>query len=317
VATLVRVLMAGALVAGMCAQAAPLPEPRIVKVNERVRILVGPIQHANAQNQGYMVNTTVVIGDRGVVVIDPGGSHEVGLHVAKAIRKMTPKPVTHVVNTHFHGDHHFGNSAFPGARIVSSARCREMVLQTGGEWLALMEQLVGNPLPGTRVLPATITYPDDSRTATTIEGVPFVFWVPKPSHTPGDLVVILPADGVLVAGDIAVNGTVPVMQDGNIRNWLETLAAIQALDVATVVPGHGDLMDKAAVARLRGSISRFYIGVQAGYARGLGEREVRATLDIAEWERLERAYVIGRNINRAWLEVEDASVEGTSPKEAR
>src|SRR4051794_23346283 len=80
----------------------PLPEPRTVKINDRVYALLGPIQHANPRNQGYMINATVVIGDNGVVLVDSGGTDEVGRHIAAAVRRITDKPVTHVVNTHHH-----------------------------------------------------------------------------------------------------------------------------------------------------------------------------------------------------------------------
>jgi len=119
----------------------------------------------------------------------------------------------------------------------------------------------------------------------------------------------------VVAGDIAVKGAVPVMQDGNIRNWIGTLGQMEALDPATVVPGHGELMKGADVAALRRSLERFHAGVKAAYDRGVAEGSVRMGLDLAEWERLERAYVIGRNINRVYLEVENESLD--PPKEKR
>ena len=91
----------GALIAllflGMAAHGQTFPEPRTIKVNDRVYVLLGPIQHANRQNQGYMFNSTVIVGDKGVILVGSGGSDEVGRHIARAVRKITDKPVTHVV----------------------------------------------------------------------------------------------------------------------------------------------------------------------------------------------------------------------------
>lgn len=291
------------------AQGEGLPAPRIVRLNDRVHVLLGPVQHANRANQGFMINATVVVGDKGVMLIDSGGSDEVGRHIASAVRGITSKPVTHVVNTHHHGDHYLGNAAFAGAKIISSEKCRELVGETGAEWLDTMERDVGRKLPGTKVLAADVTYRDGT-TQATINGVRVVFRVPKGSHTAGDLLVHLPDDGVLVAGDVLVNGIVPTLQDGYLKNWIETLDEIRQLPVAHFIPGHGDPMGAADVGALREALSRFHAGVKEGYRRGLGEVEIRKTLDLAAWEKLERSYVIGRNIARAYLEVEREIFEG-------
>ena len=94
-----------------------LPEPRVVRINDRVYVLLGPVQHANRLNQGYMINSTVIVGDKGVILIDSGGTEQVGRHISTAGGRITDKPVTHVVNTHHHGDHYLGNVAFTGAAI--------------------------------------------------------------------------------------------------------------------------------------------------------------------------------------------------------
>ena len=64
-----------------------------------------------------MINSTVIVGDNGVILVDSGGTAEVGQHIAAAVRRITDKPVTHVVNTHHHGDHYLGNVAFEGAEL--------------------------------------------------------------------------------------------------------------------------------------------------------------------------------------------------------
>lgn len=295
------------LVAAVHAQT--LPEPRVLRINDRVHVLLGPIQHANPLNQGYMINSTVIVGDKGAILVDSGGSAEIGRHIAAAVRRITEKPVTHVVNTHHHGDHYLGNIAFEGATFISSEVCRRLVLETGGQWLAIMEGAVGRQLPGTKPLAAKVTYPEESRTETRVHGVRLVFWVPKGSHTAGDLLVHLPDDKVLVAGDVLVNRVVPTLQDGFVKNWIRTLEEMQVLGVAHFVPGHGDVMTQGDVAALRDAMLRFYAGVKEGFRKGQSEETIRMTLDLSMWRKLERSHLIGRNVNRAYLEVEADSFD--------
>jgi cyclase len=219
----------GLLIVFVSANAQTLPGPSVVNINDRVHVLLGPMQHANPDNQGYMINSTVIVGDKGVVLVDPGGSREVGAHIAKAISKITSKPVTHIINTHHHGDHYLGNSAFGGTTIMSSEKCRDMVLATGQDWVALMEQMTGQEFLDTKPIAAAVTYPEGSWTETNLHGMDLVFWVPMGSHTVGDILVYLPEDKVLVAGDVLVNGIVPSMQDANIRNWINTIGEIQKI----------------------------------------------------------------------------------------
>jgi glyoxylase-like metal-dependent hydrolase (beta-lactamase superfamily II) len=297
------------LASGATSSAQGLAEPRTVRMSDRVQVLLGPVQHANPLNQGYMINSTVIVGDRGVILIDPGGTAEVGRHIAAAVRRLTGKPVTHVVNTHHHGDHYLGNVAFEGATFISSEMCRRMVLETGAEWVRIMEQAVGRPLEGTRPLPASVTYAEGTRTETLVQGVRLVFWVPRGSHTAGDLMVYLPDDKVLIAGDVLVHRVVPTLQDGFLKNWIGTLDELLALDAVQFVPGHGEIMAASDVAVLRDAMVRFYNGVRQGFRSGLSEEKIRNSLDLSMWSKLERAYVIGRNVNRAYLEIEADSFD--------
>ena len=308
----VAVRWIGALLACLALDAAhgqAFPEPRVVRINERVHVLLGPIQHANRINQGYMINSTLIVGDKGAILVDSGGSAEVGRHLSKAARRITDKPVTHVVNTHHHGDHYLGNAAFEGATFISSVMCRQLVLETGGEWLNLMQRDVGRALPGTKPIAATVTYAEGTRTQAVIHGVRLVFWVPRGSHTAGDLVVYLPDDKVVVAGDVLVSRVVPTLQDGFVKNWIRSLEEMQAMGAVHFVPGHGDLMTRDDVAALRGAMLRFYSGVKDGFKNGLNEERIRSSLDLSAWDKLERSYVIGRNVNRAYLEIEADSFD--------
>ncbi|MDD5328848.1 MAG: MBL fold metallo-hydrolase [Sulfuricella sp.] len=285
-----------------------MPEPKVVKINERVYALLGPLGQPSAHNQGYMVNSTVIIGDRGVILVDSGGTDEVGNQIARVIARITPKPVTHVINTHHHGDHTLGNVVFKGAEILSSEQCRALVEKTGMDWVRIMESMIGHKLPHTRPVPASLTFAEDSSAERSLQGVRVLLWVPRGSHTPGDMMVYLPDDKILIGGDILVNTIIPNMRDGNVRNWIAALAKVQDFDAVTIVPGHGPLMTKPDVARLQRIMADFYAGVEAGYKKGLSDSEVRATLDLDAWKGLKEYEVtMGSNINRAYLEVEAAN----------
>lgn len=288
--------------------ASTMPEAKITKINDRVYALLGPVGLPDKHNQGYMVNSTVIIGDKGVILIDTGFTDVVGNHIKKAVAKISPKPITHIINTHHHGDHHLGNIAFPGAEIISAAQCKELVEKTGHEWVALAENMIGQKFPHTKPVPASVTFKEDSTNDKTINGVKLVLWVPKGSHTPGDLLVYLPDDKVLVGGDVIVHHTPPNMRDGFIRNWIETLKKSQQFDAKTIVPGHGPLMTKADVAKLHDLLAKFYAQVEAGYKKGLSDSEIRKTLDLREWKKLGRMEeTMGGNISRAYLEAEAAN----------
>jgi glyoxylase-like metal-dependent hydrolase (beta-lactamase superfamily II) len=302
-------LLVALLALGVAAHAQTFPEPQTIRINPRVYALLGPIKHANPLNRGYMINSTVILGDKGVILVDSGGSDEVGRHIATAVRRITDKPVTHVVNTHHHGDHYLGNVAFAGATFISSEMCRRMVLETASEWLAIMERDIGHQLPATKPLPADVTYAENTKTETFIHGVRLVFWVPRGSHTAGDLLLHLPDDKILIAGDVLVSRVVPTLQDGFVANWIRTLGEMQTLDVTHFVPGHGDVMTLHDVTALHDATTRFYLGVKEGFRKDQTEAEIRKSLDLSQWERLERSYVIGRNINRAFLEIEADSFD--------
>lgn len=294
---------------GVAMAASSIPQPKVVKINDHVYALLGPLGIPNKHNQGYMVNSTVIIGEQGVILVDSGASDEIGAHIANTIGKLTPKPVTHIVNTHHHGDHVLGNIAFKNAEIISSGQCREMVKETGDDWVAMIENMIGHKLPNTRPVPATVTFSgENARVERMIQGVRMVFWVPLGSHTVGDMMVYLPDDKVLVGGDILVNRTIPVMRDAMVRNWIGALETVQSFDAKTIVPGHGPLMTQADVVKLHHQMADFYNGIEAGYRKGLSDSETRKTLDVSEWKRLEGFETnIGGNVSRAYLEIEQAS----------
>jgi glyoxylase-like metal-dependent hydrolase (beta-lactamase superfamily II) len=282
----------------------PIDPPDVVKINQRVYALLGPLELPTRFNRGYMVNSTAIIGDKGVILVDTGFSDEIGEHLKRELVKITPKPVTHIINTHHHGDHVLGNSAFKGATIISSELCKKLVDETGAGWVEILEEATERKFPNTVPVLPTVTYGVKTKTERVINGVRLVLWVPKGSHTAGDMMVYLPDERVLVSGDILVHHITPNFQDGFVKDWVETLSQVVALNPVTIVPGHGALMTSADANAMQRRMAALYAGVEAGYKKGLTDSEIRQTLDLDEWSRMHFFNMMGTNINRTYLEVE-------------
>ncbi len=155
-----------------------------------------------------------------------------GADFRRSIPTVTDKPVTHLILTHIHGDHVFGNQAFEDCEIVSHRRLREKMeenLET--EWApGNLEKM----LEGLRIVLPTSTY--DERYA--LDGIEVIH---LPGHTDGSAVIYVPRDRTLFAGDLLFAKTFPWAGDptADPDEWIISFKAILEMDVDTIVPGHG------------------------------------------------------------------------------
>jgi glyoxylase-like metal-dependent hydrolase (beta-lactamase superfamily II) len=285
-----------------------IPPPKIEKINDQVYALIAPLGFPDKDNQGYMSNSTVIIGDKGVILVDTGFTDEIGQHIKKSIATFTDKPVTHVINTHHHGDHVLGNVVFKDAEIISAEKCRELMNAPGYAWVETVENMTGKKFPNTKIIPAKTVYPEKSTNTITLQGIPMELIVPAGSHTPGDIMVHLPQYKLLVSGDILVKTMMPSFIDAHVKTLINTIDDISKMDIQTVIPGHGQLMNMSEVKAMHKRIEMLYAGVEAGYKKGLTDSEIRKTLDLSEWKNFtEFENLMGLDINRTFLEVEEAN----------
>jgi len=142
----------------------------------------------------------------------------------------------------------------------------------------------------------------------TLQGVSMELILPPQSHTPGDTMVYLPQYKLLVSGDILVKKMMPSFIDAHVKTLIGTIEKITKMDVQTVIPGHGPLMNMDEVKAMQKRIAALYAGVEAGYKKGLTDSEIRKTLDLSEWKNFtEFEGLMGLDINRTFLEVEEAN----------
>lgn len=194
-------------------------------------------------NRNFISNAGFVVTAAGVVVIDALGAPLLARELIEEIRRVTGKPVTHVIVTHYHADHIYGLQEFKraGARIIAHKAALEYLnSDTASARLAASRVELAPFIDGsTQLVPADewISGPRDL----VVGGVQLKLVPVGPAHTPEDLVVLLPKEKVLFAGDLVFRGRIPFVGQADSGQWVKSLDTILGFDAQIVVPGHGPL----------------------------------------------------------------------------
>ena len=217
-------------------------------------------------------NSGVIIGDKGVIVVDSKTTPAAGKELLEDIAKITPKPVTTVILTHSDGDHVNGLASFPaGITIIAQENDKkelEAALAAGGRGAPPADHLP------TRVV-------SKNKETDKIEGinVELLHWAP--AHTSGDLVVYLPSEKIVFTGDIMTQNAYPLIhleKNGSSEGWITTAKGIAALDANQFVPGHSDLMKKDDIQKRLTDATERREKIAALVAQGKSLDEVRAAV---------------------------------------
>ena len=194
-------------------------------------------------------NVGIVMGKEAILVVDARMAPRLGTDVLAAVEPLGPSPRrVYLVNTHHHGDHCFGNAAFGEAVHLASAACRERMVALWDEEVAKMSGI--RPANAAEFAAIPRKLPEVTITCETtldLGGVEAVLHPVGPAHTAGDVVVHVPADGVLFSGDLTFHGHFPFVNELDLRGLFRAFEYCAALQPRVVVPGHGSAEDAGAI----------------------------------------------------------------------
>jgi glyoxylase-like metal-dependent hydrolase (beta-lactamase superfamily II) len=267
-------------------------------------------------------NAGFVLTPDGVVVVDAEGSPRDGETLLRTVRSVSSAPIQWLVLTHHHPDHHFGAIVFrkAGAKVIAHPDTRTLASEGGLDnqminWIRVvgLDAMRGFEYADTPDRPVT------RRDTLRVGGRAIIVLAAGPAHTPGDLMVWLPDERVLFAGDILVEDGVTMMVDGSAPALLRALDEIDSLHPQTIVPGHGAVPAEPGllVERTRAYVTQLRGEMRAAVQEGVPMKRALDALPPADENRpVSLNSRRRRNAARVYVE-EEKDVMGLNADSAR
>jgi glyoxylase-like metal-dependent hydrolase (beta-lactamase superfamily II) len=221
-----------------------------VRVADNIHALVGDLGQRSPANLGHNMTSGFIIADEGVIVIDTGGSRANAEAIHTAIRKVSDKKIIYAINTGGQDHRWFGNDYFrkQGAKIVAAENTVKDMRNRGAEQVERIKPLLGGKFSGTQLV-----YPDTTfaqRLTLPVKDITIELMYTGGAHTPGDLLVWLPQQSVVFAGDTVFADRILGILPGSAGRWIKSLEYLRdTLKPRIVVPGHGKVTDMKQALR--------------------------------------------------------------------
>lgn len=214
----------------------------VTQVADGVYVHQGEHKDLDESYHGDIANIGFIVGSKGVAVIDTGGSLKIGRQLHEAVRKVTPKAILYVINTHVHPDHIYGNAAFvqDKPQFVGHEKLGNAMELRKETYQRINEAWLGEDFAGSEIIKPTLPV-QDSLTLDLGNRKLQIKAHPQ-AHTNTDITVMDSKTGTLWTGDLLFVERTPSI-DGDIKGWLGIMQDLKSLPAKKVVPGHGPVVD--------------------------------------------------------------------------
>lgn len=187
------------------------------------------------------VNTGVIVGDTGVLIVDAQPTTEGAERLLEEIGKITDKPIKHVVLTHYHAESTQGASVFGAGEILVSDLTKRLLDERGGSDRSSVPVRYPELFEGGKHVPApfrpTMTFASSMSVDLGRREIRIMHL--GRGHTMGDVVVWVPGSRVLFAGDLVGNEVACYCGDAHLGDWPRALNRIVAFRPQALLPGRG------------------------------------------------------------------------------
>ncbi len=232
-----------------------------------------------ASPTGFLVDSTIVAGDKDAILIDAQFSLADAHRLVAALLE-SKKNLTTIYITHYHPDHYFGlaviKQAFPKAKLVATPAALAEIKKT---WKAKVKQwgpMYGALVPTTPVLPTAL-----AGTTLTLEGQTLEIHAGQ-GDSADNTYVWIPSIKTVITGDIVFDGVHPWTAEStpaSRKAWIETLDELAALGPTTVIAGHKDPKakgDASAIEQTKSYLQAFDAAVASSKTSAEVQQKIKA-----------------------------------------
>ena len=237
-------------------------------------------------------NPSYVVTADGVVVVDT--PQLPSRAVAMRHEAESHGSIRYLINTEHHVDHIFGNYYFKGAGTVVNHQGvydRFMTVYPELDPFAYAAEAIPTDDPdGASLFPDRDVYYADPNSGTVVFTGDLTLRVGNhtfqllytPGHTPGQVAVYVPEEGVVFTGDTVFSGCQTWLMTSDLGQWLASLDRIRRLDFDWLVPGHGPVTDRGSLDIQRATLLEWESAVATAVARGWSREETVAQVSFAD-----------------------------------
>ena len=227
-------------------------------------------------------NSGVVIGDDSVLVIDARATPVMAKELVAHIRKVTDKPIRHVLLTHYHAVRVLGVAGYEErVNVIASDVTREMIVERGQQDMDSEIQRFPRLFRARETVPG-LTWPNivfHQRMTLWLGSREVQIIHAGRGHTRGDTIAWLPKERVMFSGDLVEFGATPYCGDAHYGDWPATLDRLAALEPAVLVPGRGEALTSPeqvgrGLAETRAFLEDLFAIARAGVVAGHSLKQV-------------------------------------------
>ena len=244
---------------------------------------LGPGVYALMSSLYNVDNAGFIVGEKGVLVIDAHICVAMAEQILARVREVTDKPILYLVNCNYHGDHTFGNCAFPDETLLIQQR--ETALRS--PWIEEEKAFLLPAVGGDPAIFEDVSYraPDivfDERLTIDLGGqLVELYWFGS-ANTPGDTITYAPASRTAWTGNMTV-GAFGLALESDAPTFLATLSRFaQTLEVETLVSGHAPLSDASVLGRYMMYFADMTNEVKKAIGAGLSLEQTEARVTVPE-----------------------------------
>jgi len=253
-----------------------------------------------------IANAGLVDGREGVTAIDALFTPVMARALLDEAARVSSRPIARLLSTHHHIDHTGGNASFPReTQIVAHARAKAEMERVGFGVVEIVKRMAPHFIED--LAGATERLPD-----VTFEGGVLELTAGErrlrllhfgTGHTRGDVMVHLPDERLLFAGDVGFFFVTPLAFEGHIGNWISIgRRVIAEVDADVIVPGHGPIGSKDELRKMVEYLELVHAASRRAFDAGVSIEEAARGVDLGEYAGWNESERLALNVRRCYEE---------------